>query len=95
MLAILSLILAVAAVAINLGWLLLPTGHWPGISLGLAAAVAGVIEIRSTSPGLGPGPGGRKTTKMLAWTGACLGLLSALIGIAIYLGWGIAAGRVG
>ncbi len=89
MLAFLSLVLATAAVAINLGWLDLPTGHWPGISLGLAAAIAGILEIRSTPPPH------RKSTRVLAWTGASLGLLAALVGIAIYLGWGIAAGRVG
>ena len=87
MLAYISLALAFLAAAINLGWLDLPMGHWPGISLGLAATLAGFLEIRSKPS--------RKATRVLAWTGASLGLLSALLGIAIYLGWGIAAGRVG
>ncbi len=93
MLVTVSLVLAIASAAINLGWLDLPTGHWPGISLGLAAAIAGILEIRAATP-TEPRPH-RKAISVLAWTGTSLGLLSALLGIVIYLGWGIAAGRVG
>jgi len=88
-----SVILAITAAAINLGWVQLPTGHWPGISLGLAATIAALLELRAPTP-TEPRPH-RKATRVLAWTGASVGLLSALLGIAIYLGWGIAAGRVG
>jgi len=87
MLAYLSLALAFAAAAINLGGLNLSMGHWPGISLGLAATLAGVLELRSAPA--------RTNTRVLAWAGASLGLVAALLGIAIYLGWSIAAGRVG
>lgn len=89
MLAYFSLVLAFGAAAINLGWLHLSVGHWPGISLGLAAVLAGILELRSEHRPR------RAATRVLAWTGASLGLLSALVGIAIYLGWGIASGRVG
>lgn len=87
MLAYISLLLAFAAAAINLGWLSLPVGHWPGISLGLAATLAGALELRAKPD--------RLPIRALCWVGASMGLLSALLGIAIYLGWGIAAGGVG
>jgi hypothetical protein len=87
MFAYISLFLAFGAAAINLGWLPLPMGHWPGISLGLAATLAGILELR--------GKPDRVDLKALAWAGAAIGLLSALVGTAIYLGWGIAAGRMG
>jgi len=92
MLAYVSLVLAFVAAAINLGWLRLPMGHWPGISLGLLATMAGILALRSTPR---TGRSRRPATRALAWTGASLGLLSALVGVAIYLAWGIAAGRVG
>lgn len=95
MLAYVSLVLAFVAAAVNLGWLDLPMGHWPGISAGLAATLAGILELRDKPrPGTRPRPS-RTATRALAWTGTSLGLVSALVGIAIYLGWGIAAGRVG
>lgn len=87
MLAYISLALAFVAAAIIVGGFDLSVGHWPGISLGLAAALAGVLELRSLPR--------HKATKMLAWMGLSLGLLAALLGIVIYLGWGFAAGRVG
>ncbi len=87
MLAIISLVLAAVAAAINFGWLDLSMAHWPGISLGLAACLAGVLELRSE--------GRPPAMRILAWTGASTGLLSALLGIAIYLGWIVAAGKVG
>mgnify|MGYP000308392103 CR=1 FL=1 len=40
------MLLSAVALAIVLGWLPLPTGLWPGISLGLLAALAGVLELR-------------------------------------------------
>jgi hypothetical protein len=86
MLAYVAAVLALAAAAINLGWLPLPTGHWPGISLGLAAALAGLLELRDKPA--------RPALRILAWCGAGLGLAAALLGILVYIGWGIAAHRL-
>ena len=87
MLAYLSLALSVAAMPIVLGWPPLPTGHWPGISLGLAATLAGVLELRRNPKA--------PRARALSWLGASTGLLAALLGIAVYLGWIVAASRVG
>ena len=87
MLAYVSVILSLLAASINVGWIPLPTGHWPGISLGLAAATAGILEIRR-------GPE-RLSFRILAWVGTVLAVLATLLGVSIYLGLLVAASRVG
>lgn len=87
MLAYVSVILSLLAVSINVGWIPLPTGHWPGVSLGLAAATAGILELRRGSE--------RPSRRGLAWAGTILAVLATLFGVAIYLGLLVAAGRVG
>ena len=87
MYAYLSVALSLAALPIVLGWLPLPIGLWPGISLGLAAAVAGIVELRRKPQ--------TPAVKGLSWLGASAGLVEALLGIAVYLGWIVAASRIG
>lgn len=73
-----SLLLSLAALGVVLGWVALPTGIWPGISLGLGAILCGALEIRMRPPA----PSQRAT----AWLGAILGSLVVLLGVGAYLG---------
>ncbi len=86
----LSFAMALVAAAINLGLVQLPTGHWPGISLGMAAALLGAMELR----GPRAEPARDRAGRALAWMGVGIGLVAALLGVAVYLGWILAAARL-
>jgi hypothetical protein len=87
MLGYLAAMLALLAVAIVTGVLPLPIGPWPGISLGLAGAVAGWLEVRRRPVGW--------RVRAAAWVGAVGGALAALLGVALYLGLVVAARQLG
>jgi hypothetical protein len=80
-----SILLSLAALAVVLGWV--PITVWPGISLGLFASLAGILEIRRRPP--------RPAVKASAWIGTVVGLATALLGIAAYVGLLVMASRVG
>lgn len=85
MLALVSLSLALAAVAIVLGWPPLPTGIWPGITLGIFAALAGGFARREPS----------RAARRAGWAGLVLGLAAALLGVLVYLGLIFGSARLG
>ena len=79
-----AILIALLALAIVLGGVPLPLGIWPGISLGLLAAVAAVLELRQR-------PGSRRR-KVLAGLALALGAGAALLGIAVYVGLMVVTG---
>lgn len=79
-----SLLLALASLAIVLGWPPLPTGIWPGITLGIFAALVGGFARR----------GPTSASRLAAWAGLVLGLAASLLGVLAYLGLLLAAGRI-
>lgn len=74
-----SVILALAAALLVSGLAEIPV--WPGISAGLVAMVLAWLEIRRKESSNNP-LSGRK----IAWVGLCLGGLSALVGLVLYVG---------
>jgi hypothetical protein len=80
-----SILLSLVALATVLGWL--PFTVWPGISLGLIAGLAGILELR--------GRPRRPAVRASAWVGTVVGLGAALLGIAAYVGLWVMASRVG
>jgi hypothetical protein len=87
MLGYLAAMLALLAGAIVTGMVPLPTGPWPGISLGLVGAVAGWLEVRRRPDGRG--------RRLAAWVGAVGGVLAVGLGVALYLGLVVAARQLG
>lgn len=87
MLPALSLLLALAALAVVSGLVPLPLGIWPGITLGLFAALAAAFGQRA--PEVSP------RARWACRGGFLLGVAAALLGIAVYVGLLAAAGRLG
>jgi hypothetical protein len=79
--------LATLALVVVLGVVPLPTGPWPGITLGLVAVVAARLEPRLRSGPRGP--------RVAAWVGALAGGLAAGLGVAAYLGLVLVARSLG
>ncbi len=79
-----AILIALLALTIVLGGIPLPLGIWPGISLGLLATVAAVMELRQR-------PESRRR-KVVAGLALALGAGAALLGIAVYVGLMVVTG---
>jgi hypothetical protein len=79
--------LASIALVVALGVVPLPTGPWPGITLGLVALVAGRLQSHR--------PGGSRWPRVAAWIGLVGGGLAAVLGVVAYLGLVLVARHLG
>lgn len=87
MLPAIALVLSALSLAIVLGWPPLPTGIWPGITLGLFGVLAALSARRE---------GARShTAKWVIWAALLLGLGAALLGLTAYLGLIVMTGQLG